>query len=694
MDTRVESALSGSDEPSSWSRAAAASLVVAGGRTPPVALSERREAEELPTLLSQLNPSGELVVVVRDADLLPRTFVASLLDLETEVRPWWILSGAPHSSWDWLDGTASGRPIPVNLEARGASAPGLDDPELAPGTPLGEVLGAVALCGGTAPVKLVLSALGAAEDAFDSWIDRIDQKLVGRPGEGLLEDHEYGHPSFPGSPTYRLTPLHSPHSILVRHPASALGELTATLLASAESTPLDDTRGARLLELSLAMHAGQRSRAERCRDELALWVGPTEADGLTEWLGDRLDRRVERAERVLGIVEAAGARWPAYRSLAVLRPLVDRSHLLHPARCGDCHLLTAETLREIGELEMARSHCRSALSAYRGCRANEGTGIFRARFLAAEISFQAGELSEARDHLLQVAEHASSTQTAPSAFPAMALESLGHLERELGDPIFSRRAFEGALEEYGRLPGDMRPRLAAVHLGLCELAKERGDAAAARRHIERALTLSTATGEAASEDVVAILRKRSELERAAGDLEACLDTLQELVEIRLSDDDGSDPETLAACRAAADLAVELSRLDCARGHLERSLAIAEASGVDDAELVVVLKNLVDVLRRLGDHQAAREPMERARAIDLRLHGPDHTTGVIDLYVLAEILERTGESGAARRMLFEALGLAERILPPDDEGFPAIRTALDRVDRTDARGSGAEGIESS
>ena len=124
-----------------------------------------------------------------------------------------------------------------------------------------------------------------------------------------------------------------------------------------------------------------------------------------------------------------------------------------------------------------------------------------------------------------------------------------------------------------------------------------------------------------------------------------------------------DPQTMAdgswlLDRAGTYLQVH-ARLTDARALLERALAIDEAAyGPDHPQVATDLNNLAQILRDLGQPEAARPLQERALAIDEAAYGPGHPRVATGLNNLAAILRDLGQPGAARPLQERALAITQ------------------------------------
>ena len=121
-----------------------------------------------------------------------------------------------------------------------------------------------------------------------------------------------------------------------------------------------------------------------------------------------------------------------------------------------------------------------------------------------------------------------------------------------------------------------------------------------------------------------------------------------------------------------------SRAEFARSkaNYERALAIAvTAHGPDHPVVGTLLNNLGSVLQELGDLQGARAHYERAVAIALAAYGPDHVEVGSDLNNLGSVLTDLGDLQGARAHYERAVAIALAAYGPD---HPVVGTYLNNL----------------
>jgi ankyrin repeat protein len=116
-----------------------------------------------------------------------------------------------------------------------------------------------------------------------------------------------------------------------------------------------------------------------------------------------------------------------------------------------------------------------------------------------------------------------------------------------------------------------------------------------------------------------------------------------------------------------------------RESLERALAINERYyGLDHPEVASTLSNLGNAYRSLGDFQKSRELLERALAIDERHYGLDHPEVAVTLTNLGCVYLSPMESQKSRGLLERSLTILENHFGPDNPNVTKTLEALQMV----------------
>jgi tetratricopeptide (TPR) repeat protein len=129
-----------------------------------------------------------------------------------------------------------------------------------------------------------------------------------------------------------------------------------------------------------------------------------------------------------------------------------------------------------------------------------------------------------------------------------------------------------------------------------------------------------------------------------------------------------DPAGLRAAARLGSLAIVKQRLgehEEARDLLERALELrVQALGEDNPDVARGLANLAEADWRTGDQEQARELLERALAIQEQALGPDHPDVSLTLNNLANVHQARGSLREARVLLERTLAIQEGVLGSD------------------------------
>jgi len=210
-------------------------------------------------------------------------------------------------------------------------------------------------------------------------------------------------------------------------------------------------------------------------------------------------------------------------------------------------------------------------------------------------------------------------------------------------------------------------RLAGIYL------ERRGEYAAARRLIERALTLTEAVYRPDDLKVAYVLDSLGYVVRVQGDLAGARRLHERALAIIEAATDSDRPDELPKTKLLEAFVLHnLGRvlhaqgdLAGARARLEHALAKKQAAlPPDDPDVAATLGSLGTVLRDQGDLAGARVYLERTLAIDEVTRGPNHpdvgrTRGAIDV-----VLHGQGDLAGARDYMERALRILEASLGPD------------------------------
>jgi len=110
---------------------------------------------------------------------------------------------------------------------------------------------------------------------------------------------------------------------------------------------------------------------------------------------------------------------------------------------------------------------------------------------------------------------------------------------------------------------------------------------------------------------------------------------------------------------------DLGDLEAAKEMYVRALAIDEAAyGPDHPDVAIDVNNLGGVLQALGDLEGAKKMYEWALVIDEAAYGPNHPTVAIRVNNLGLVLKTLGNPEAAKKMYERALSIDEAAYGPD------------------------------
>lgn len=145
----------------------------------------------------------------------------------------------------------------------------------------------------------------------------------------------------------------------------------------------------------------------------------------------------------------------------------------------------------------------------------------------------------------------------------------------------------------------------------------------------------------------------------AGDLPGAESPLQEALHLSQSNFGATSPESGHALWALGMLRLQQGQFGEAKDLYIRSLGILETSGVQQADVSVVLDDLATVYTREQQWALAKQTYERSLEIDRRALGDDHPRVTQRLNNLAIVAQNMGDLPQAERLYREAIRRHER-----------------------------------
>ncbi|MBK9094319.1 MAG: tetratricopeptide repeat protein [Anaerolineae bacterium] len=345
---------------------------------------------------------------------------------------------------------------------------------------------------------------------------------------------------------------------------------------------------------------------------------------------------------------SSGGRWQQH---AILRAYAlslqdEQERLVLPQRHADYFMELAQASIP-SATERVEQEFKQIEHAFAWCQQHSPGRATRLANITSQVMFIRGRAAQAGEWLR--VSIAAADQTGDRSGKANTLQSLGDLERRLGNLDAARRHFDAALPLYEAEQARLGKANTLQSLG--DLESRLGNLDAARRHFDAALPLYEAEQDRLGK--ANTLKSLGDLERRLGNLDAArrhFDAalpLYEAEQARLG-----KANTL---QSLGDLESRLGNLDAARRHFDAALPLYEA---EQARLgkANTLKSLGDLESRLGNLDAARRHFDAAlplyEAEQARL-GKANT-----LKSLGDLESRLGNLDAARRHFDAALPLYE------------------------------------
>jgi serine/threonine-protein kinase len=247
------------------------------------------------------------------------------------------------------------------------------------------------------------------------------------------------------------------------------------------------------------------------------------------------------------------------------------------------------------------------------------------------------------------------------------LLTLADIAQQLGDFEHGQELVNESIDLRRRVNGPQSAELADALRLRGSILEQAGDYDAARRDLQRALSMHGARHGEVSSAVAADLVQLASLDLNAESPDDAALRLEEALTIARRASDPSTPEADAAV-IAGQLAMarrQQGRLDEARGLYEQSLtSLSQRYGTHHPETVRVRNSLAALLLHQGDYAEAESHFRQLAAGNRRVYGVDHPLTVTANNNLAAALSKSGRSGEAVPLFHGVLAYWRDTAGPD------------------------------
>jgi tetratricopeptide (TPR) repeat protein len=542
-------------------------------------------------------------------------------------------------------------------------------------------------CGDAIPADLLLDYLGMENEMRDSFLDAVDQRLV---EGGLLEDLEYGHPSFPRYITYRFASPQAALAVVNHVPEAELSELRASFFSFLRDRMALDTRGAYGLFLEVAPSWAVAEAEDRSR-ELAWWVDEKDCPELSGLLADALVAGRLSPEILWRAIEETADRWPAFRRLALLEAYRQQPGRVPHYRAGDYRALRASALYDLDQFEDSLADTLEALRLLPSRSGIDARLAVSCQALAGLVALREGDLSEARARLGAVAVAGGAAEVGGSDSMDDILSIAGSLQ-SLEPEELLRSALEAARSISLSSRGFVGRRAADLWNIFADVLRLAGRMEPARLSLQHALGICRRFAGSQDTQLAIALKKLAEFHRDLGEAHAVRRCLEEAFAIEVSVFGENDEQVVVLLNHLIDLLLETGELEIARKCLMQAMSAGRSrSGEYSQEALILLKHLADVSCQLGEFEAARDFLAEASEVEERLHGSNNPQLVVLLKQLADIHRRLANRGQLISCRLRALRIEESIYGPEDLRILVSLKILEALLREEGDYGGAESL---
>lgn len=343
-----------------------------------------------------------------------------------------------------------------------------------------------ALGGDNVPVDLLFDFIGVTIDEREAALDWLDEELVEEDGHRLLADYQYGHPSFPFTPTYGFRSAGCRGVALGLITPAQRANSAVDFLRHLERTFLPVSRGTVALLARLATEAGLETERRVLRHELSWWIDEAEAAELTQGIAGAIAESRLAAGEVLFTVRERRGHWPLHRAAALLAGLAGAE----PAERVAAGALAAEWLFTFGRREEAHAAAKGAAALAEAALAPGDPRITESSFTLGFLSQATGDFAAAEAALARAAELLPQSHGTDHPLAVAIASHAAEVAGARGDGERARRLFEEALARDRELSGGGGPGSAVLLARYARLLGRLGESGAADYHGHEAQALA------------------------------------------------------------------------------------------------------------------------------------------------------------------------------------------------------------
>jgi tetratricopeptide (TPR) repeat protein len=378
---------------------------------------------------------------------------------------------------------------------------------------------------------------------------------------------------------------------------------------------------------------------------------------------------------IVNLAQIAGVRGDLASAVKLFRRAVDIRESIgsesDPWNTGRSHMLLADALELLGELDEAELHYNRAFELYRASLGPQHPQTLFVAVKAGTRAFERGDQSDITD-LLKTIETLSDVvpdSPGPEAISTDELNNLGFAFWLRGDYAAARKLYQLALSD-GPEPTTLN------NVGIIE--ERLGDYTAAVKLYRDALsTLREQRASPRRSTLQArILNNLGVSLTLGGDPSSGASCLAEALAIRRQLQGEGSPDYAVTLRNLGLVAQREGRLDDAQRVIEQSRdLLARAYGVRGAEYARTMQLLGELLAVRKDDDTALTTLETALDIRRTALGLNHPDTAVTLRALAGLLRRKGRETEACQALQAALPVFERYMGADHPWTIQLRAEL-------------------